>query len=159
MAGFDRNPPADALREGLEIEREYLNATGEPVSTVNSGEEVTVRLRLRSIDRSLVPDVAVTDLLPGGFEPVLNNAPSPDGAWLDPLGGGGWRPQFVDIREDRVVLYGMLSKDMAEYSYRIRATNAGRFMVPPSYAESMYDRKLRARAGAGRVTVLRPAAH
>ncbi|HEY1314054.1 MAG TPA: alpha-2-macroglobulin family protein, partial [Steroidobacteraceae bacterium] len=158
-AGFDRNPPVEALREGLEIQRDYLNAQGEPVLSVQSGEEVTVRLRLRSIDRTFVTDVAVTDLLPGGFEPVLNNPPSAERAWVDPLGSGAWRPQFADVREDRVVLYGMLSKDMAEYSYRIVATNAGRFTVPPSYAESMYDRKLRARAGAGHVTVVRPAAH
>jgi hypothetical protein len=48
-----------------------------------------------------------------------------------------------------------LSKDLAEYRYRIRATNAGTFLVPPSYAESMYDRTLRARAGASRVIVQR----
>jgi len=89
----------------------------------------------------------------------LNDAAVTDGAWADRLGNGGWRPQFADIREDRVVLYGMLSKDMAEYRYRIRATNAGRFLVPPSYAESMYDRTLRARASASRVTVTRPGAH
>jgi uncharacterized protein YfaS (alpha-2-macroglobulin family) len=59
------------------------------------------------------------------------------------------------VREDRVVLYGDLSKGLAEYRYRIRATNAGTFLVPPSYAESMYDRSLRARASAGRVTVQR----
>jgi len=54
-----------------------------------------------------------------------------------------------------VVLYGGLSKDLAEYRYRIRATNAGTFLVPPSYAESMYDRTLRARAGSSRVIVQR----
>jgi uncharacterized protein YfaS (alpha-2-macroglobulin family) len=75
---------------------------------------------------------------------------------FDRLGGGGtWRPEFADVREDRVVLYGGLSKDLAEYRYRIRATNAGTFLVPPSYAESMYDRTLRARAGASRVIVQR----
>ena len=158
-AGFDREPPLQELREGLEIQREYLNAKGDPVTTLESGEEVTVRLRVRSTERSYIWDVAITDLLPGGFEPVLNDAAVTDGAWTDRLGGGAWRPQFADIREDRVVLYGMLSKDMAEYRYRIRATNAGSFLVPPSYAESMYDRTLRARASASRVTVVRPRAH
>jgi uncharacterized protein YfaS (alpha-2-macroglobulin family) len=60
------------------------------------------------------------------------------------------------VREDRVVLYGGLSKDLAEYRYRIRATNAGTFAVPPSFAESMYDRALRGRAASSRVTVKRP---
>jgi len=64
------------------------------------------------------------------------------------------------------VLYGSLTKNLAQYTYRIRnlaqytyrirATNAGTFFVPPSYAESMYDRKLRARAAAGSIIVEPP---
>jgi len=116
------------------------------VSSVKTGDEITVRLRLRSIDALRIPDVALTDMLPGGFEPVLQQGPA-----------AGWRPDFVDVREDRVVLYGSLSKDLSEFTYRIRATNAGAFLVPPGYAESMYDRKLRARTLPGRITVAQPA--
>jgi hypothetical protein len=155
-AGFDLTPSAAELRQGIEILREYVNTQGEPVTTVESGEEITVRLRMRSLDQAYVSNVAVTDLLPGGFEPVLNSAPPAGAAAFDRLGGGNWRPQFADIREDRVVLYGTLTKDLAQYSYRIRATNAGNFLVPPSYAESMYDRQLRARASTSRVTVQSP---
>ena len=154
-AGFDRAPPSEALHEGMEILREYLDARGQPVKSVKTGEEITVRLRMRAIDPGFIPNVAVTDLLPGGFEPVLQTAPT--GA--DRLGNGGsgaWQPAYVDLREDRVVLYGNLTQSLAEYSYRIRATNAGVFLVPPSYAESMYDRKLRARALPGSITVERP---
>jgi alpha-2-macroglobulin len=163
-AGFDRNPPSGELHQGMEILREYVDAQGQPITTVHSGEEITVRLRMRAIDPDTIANVAVTDLLPGGFEPVLQSAadgadaeaPSA-GSSFDRLGSGGpWRPQFVDVREDRVVLYGGLSKDLAEYRYRIRSTNAGTYLVPPSYAESMYDRTLRARASPSRVTVRRP---
>jgi uncharacterized protein YfaS (alpha-2-macroglobulin family) len=177
-AGFDRSPPAGELHQGIEIQRDYLDAQGQTVTMVRSGEEVTVRLRMRAIDADYLANVAVTDLLPGGFEPVLQSTASganreemsaeaqassaegdapPAGASLDRLGyGGTWRPEFADVREDRIVLYGALSKDLAEYRYRVRATNAGTFLVPPSYAESMYDRTLRARAGPSRVTVQRP---
>ena len=164
-AGFDRSPPAGELRQGIEILREYLDAQGQPIKSVRSGEEITVRLRMRAIDADTIANVAVTDLLPGGFEPVLQSTPDAESvdtqspaaqSPFDRLGGGGtWRPEFADVREDRVVLYGGLSKDLAEYRYRIRATNAGTFLVPPSYAESMYDRTLRARAGASRVIVQR----
>jgi alpha-2-macroglobulin len=196
-AGFDRSPPSTELRQGIEILREYLDAKGQPVATVDSGAEVTVRLRLRAIDREFIPNVAVIDLLPGGFEPVLqhtaasaggdsaegsdqsdaaaNSDATADeqsaangdaaandrapGTWFDRLGGGGWRPEFADIRDDRVVLYGTLTKDMAQYTYKIRATNAGTFVVPPSYVESMYDRSLRARSGQSHITVVQPAGH
>ncbi len=167
-SGFDRSPPAGELRQGIEILREYLDAQDQPVTAVRSGDEITVRLRMRAIDADYIANVAVTDLLPGGFEPVLSppaggEVPAaepqvpPAGSWFNRLGlGGNWRPEFADVREDRVVLYGGLSKDLAEYRYRIRATNAGTFAVPPSFAESMYDRSLRARAASSRVTVKRP---
>ncbi len=158
-SGFDHSPPAGELRQGIEILREYLDAQGQPAAAVRTGDEIVVRLRMRAIDADYVANVAVTDLLPGGFEPVLQMDPA---AAAPPAGsgferpGGGWQPEFADVREDRVVLYGTLTKNLAEYRYRIRATNAGTFLVPPSYAESMYDRTLRARALPGRVSVKRP---
>jgi alpha-2-macroglobulin len=160
-AGFDRSPPAGELRQGIEIVREYLDAQGQPIATVHTGDEISVRLRLRAIDADFIGNVAVTDLLPGGFEPVLQSpadaeAPSPRPLFNRLGNGGTWHPEYADVREDRVVLYGAVSKDLAEYRYQIRATNAGTFLVPPSYAESMYDRSLRARAGASRVIVQRP---
>ena len=146
-SGFDRNPAMSELHQGMDIVREYLDAKGQPVTTVHSGEEVIVQLRMRSTDTDSIWNVAITDLLPGGFEPVLPVALEAN--------LGGWRPQYADVREDRVVLYGTLTRDLAEYCYRIRATNAGTFVIPPSYAESMYDRSLKARAASAQVTVVR----
>ena len=75
-------------------------------------------------------------------------------AWANPLGtGGNWAMEYADIREDRVVFYGSASRSLAEFSYRIKATNAGRFSVPPAYAESMYERDLQARSAGGVLTV------
>jgi uncharacterized protein YfaS (alpha-2-macroglobulin family) len=144
-AGYDREPPNAALHQGMEILREYLGDQGQPVTSVKIGEEITVRLRLRATDAEYLPNVAVTDLLPGGSEPVLElGAPT------------GWQPAYADVREDRVVLYGTITQNLFEYSYRIRATNSGVFVVPPSYAESMYDRNVRARTLSGSVAVEAP---
>jgi uncharacterized protein YfaS (alpha-2-macroglobulin family) len=159
-SGFDRTPPTIELRSGLEVFREYLDATGTPTTSVQLGQEITVRLRFRAIDRS-VSDVALIDLLPGGFEPVLTPNPVPGGAgvrgWANPLGGGTWSAEFADIREERVVLYGTLGSSMGEFMYRIRATNAGRFVVPPAYGESLYERTVKARSLPGQITVERRA--
>jgi len=161
-AGFDRTPRASELRSGLEVFREYLGAAGTPITSVRLGEEITVRLRFRSIDRPVVRDVALVDLLPGGFEPVLTPTPVAGAAgvhgWANPLGGGGaWSAEFADVREERVVLYGTVGPHMSEFTYRIKATNVGRFAVPPAYGESLYDRTVQARSLPGQVTVERPA--
>ena len=60
-----------------------------------------------------------------------------------------WNITYADVREDRVVFYGTVSKDFSEITYRIKATNSGRFTVPPAYAESMYERNVQARSAAG----------
>lgn len=170
-SGFDKAPLKEELRAGLEVQREFLGADGKAVTTVNVGDEITVRLRVRTTVRDFVPNVALVDLTPGGFEPVLDagtgaaTGPEDDegeGEEVSPmaaLAGGRTNGsiEYVDVREDRVVFYGTASKDISEISYRIKATNSGRFLVPPAYAESMYERSLQARSAGGRVmTVTAP---
>jgi uncharacterized protein YfaS (alpha-2-macroglobulin family) len=43
---------------------------------------------------------------------------------------------------------------MTEYSYKIKATNIGNYVTPPPYAESMYDRKVKARGIAEKISVV-----
>jgi uncharacterized protein YfaS (alpha-2-macroglobulin family) len=158
-SGFDRTPPTDELKAGIELIREYLGADGKPVSSVRLGDEVTVRLRVRAIGRDFVPNIALVDLLPGGFEAVLNPVGG-DGQqdYANRIGRGSWHTEYADIREDRVVLYGSAGRDVAEFSYRIKATNSGSFVVPPAWVESLYERDIQGRAPAGRISVERPAA-
>jgi uncharacterized protein YfaS (alpha-2-macroglobulin family) len=77
----------------------------------------------------------------------------------DPLAqpGSDMEVSYVEPREDRVLIYAMANRDVQQYIYRIRPTNTGRFIVPPEYAASMYDRTLRAYTpGDGVLTVTSP---
>ena len=123
-SGFDRNPPAAAINQGIEIIREFLDMKGNVITQVKVGEEFLVRLRLRSTNKDMVQQVAVVDLLPGGVEPVLELQPAADssigvdpaaapnrqtGAAALPIGlpdKSNWNPEHVDVRDDRIVLYG-----------------------------------------------------
>ena len=67
-AGFDRTPPAAVQDRGLEVQRDFLDEAGKPTTTVEQGKQLTVRLRVRG---SGWDNVALLDLLPGGFEAVL----------------------------------------------------------------------------------------
>jgi uncharacterized protein YfaS (alpha-2-macroglobulin family) len=172
QTGFDRAVPKTELRSGLEVLREFVGKDGKPVTTVKVGDEVTVRLKFRAIDRGVVPNVALVDLMPGGFEPVLDTPNEPaqqDGGGsgkvdhstaLAGLAGAqvtNWNIEYADVREDRVVFYGTVTRDFGEVVYRIKATNSGRFVVPPAYAESMYDRNVQARAAGGQNLVVEQA--
>ena len=66
------------MTEGVEIIREYLDMKENPISRARVGEEFLVRIRLRSTQREIVPQVAVVDLLPGGVETVLELQPPSD---------------------------------------------------------------------------------
>ncbi len=161
-SGFDKAPPMTELKAGMEITREYVDADGKPVTSVKVGQELTVRLKFRTIGRDFVPNVALVDLLPGGFEPVLNPIDAPEvqpakkGAFVNRLGNvGGWNVEYADVREERVVLYGSVNASVSEYRYRIRATNVGTFIVPPAYGESMYERDVQARSLPGKIVVER----
>ena len=176
-SGFDQQLPTQAVHEGLEIQRTYLSAQGKAVDKVALGEEITVQIRMRAIDREWLDNVAVQDLLPAGFEVVLQNAAvkseadnanttetatEDDGSaqennlpsWQDRLTtGGNWHSDYADVREDRVLIYGTVNNAMAEYRYRIKANTAGVFTVPPVYAQAMYEPTIRAYGGVGMMRV------
>ncbi|MBB4222491.1 alpha-2-macroglobulin family protein [Variovorax guangxiensis] len=159
--GFERNLPATPVNKGLEIFHEVLDAKGNPVTKAKLGEEVTVRVRVRSLERAQINDVALVDVLPGGLEPVLQAVGDDDDAnadapiWKKRLGGGGsWKVQYADIREDRVVFYGGVGKDLLEVTYKARATNVGDYVVPAAYGEAMYDRRVFSRSAGARFQVV-----
>jgi alpha-2-macroglobulin len=52
-----------------------------------------------------------------------------------------------------VVIYGTARRSAQDFVYRIRATNAGTFVVPPAYGESLYDRTVQARSMGGKIEV------
>jgi alpha-2-macroglobulin len=92
--------------------------------------------------------VALSDLLPGGFEPVQQrDANGADSSVSGPA------LAHAEVREDRVVIYASASNAVQTYTYRMRATNAGEFVVPPAWAEGLYERERQARSLAGKVVV------
>ena len=169
QAGFDRGPPTSELKQGLEIVREYTDASGKPLTGATLGQEIDVHLKIRATESDSTGNIAIVDLLPGGFEPVLtpppappddatadaNAQPAPTPAWRSPIGlpGSSWNLSYADVRDDRVVIYGTATRNVSEFVYRIRATNAGSFVVPPAYGESMYDRTIQARSLGTKISV------
>ena len=175
QSGYDRHAPATAVKQGLEIVRDYSDDQGKPLTTITVGQEIEVHVKVRAIGHDELDNVAVVDLLPGGFDPVLRTPPAhaddvsdagADGIdndaqaqWTSPLGldSSSWHADHADVREDRVVIYGSVTPDVREFVYKIRATNAGTFQIPPAYASAMYRPSIQAEAPAsGELTVVPP---
>ena len=140
-AGFDQSVAVTTQNSGIEVSKVYLDAQAKVLSRpLKIGEELTVSVKLRSIDNANHPNIALVDLLPGGFEAIsdagVDNA-------ISTVSGDA--PAHQEMREDRVVIYATASASTSEYRYRIKATNAGVFARPRSFASSMYERKVQAR--------------
>lgn len=148
QSGFDVELPSKAIQNGIEIHRRYLDADGKDIDTAMLGDELTVRISLRSVDGMTHNNVAVVDLLPGGFEVLRDSVRGQ---------GQGWQTDYVDIREDRLVLYGAVSSQVRQFEYRVKLTGQGQFVVPPAFAESMYHRHVHGQALAGQFVVTPPA--
>lgn len=165
QSGFDKQQPKEALSRGLEITRDYMNEKGDIVTSAILGEKLYVHIKVRANAKQGVNSVVLVDLLPGGFEVVqqsIEDVDTPEDTELSPRGTKGthWSPDYSDIREDRVIIYGNATPQVQEFVYQIKATNSGIFTIPPAFAEAMYDREIQALAvGTGVMTVTKPVSH
>jgi len=151
QSGFDREPPREEARHGLEVLRELRGPGGALVTQMSVTGKLEVRLRIRSADGK-PREVAVVDLLPGGFEVDLGAPGLAERRSLVEV-RDSWLPSYVDVREDRLVLYGWVGGEAQSFSYRIKPTNRGRYQVPPVLAEGLYDRAAWARGLGGELVV------
>ncbi len=156
--GFDQSP-AKPFSQGLEVSRDYLTLEQQPLGKVKVGDEFLVRLRLRATDMDKLQQVVVIDLLPGGVEPVYRDKDDSFDGWQPPVGmaqHSDWSPQWLNVREDRLVLYGTAWRDAKTFVYKVRATNVGQFQVPPAYAEGLYDPLVQAQGPSGELVIEAP---
>lgn len=170
-SGYDGLKPTRPVEDGLEISRAYLDAANKPVKTVALGATVEVVVKLRAHGEKDRANIAVVDLLPAGFELMpesVRQEKLPTASAGDEDGeaaetetghnrstedGEAWQPQMIDAREDRVVAFGAVPTTPVLFRYKIKAVNAGEFTTPPAYAESMYDRTVKARGMPGNIVV------
>jgi uncharacterized protein YfaS (alpha-2-macroglobulin family) len=140
QTGFDKGLLTFAVRNNIEVDREYRDTEGNSIEQIPLGNEVEVHIQVRSLNNHYLSNIAIVDLLPGGFE-VVNDSVKPTD--LD----------YADAREDRVIFFGTITPDAKEIVYRIKAINTGRFTIPPIFASSMYDPSLNAHNAAGKIIV------
>lgn len=149
--GFDRQLPAAADSSGLEVFREFLDESGQAIETAKVGETVRVRVTVRNISKAKQPNLALSELLPGAFDFAPQSEPLALKPGLNTLEGA----EYVDVREDRALIFcGLDENETRTFEYAVRPTCAGSFAVPPTFAESMYDRTVRGRGAAAKFSVL-----
>lgn len=153
----------DAASSGLMLTVGYSDASGMPVdiSRLPQGEDVTVDIVLRNTTRQDIRHIALTQIVPSGWEIAndrLNDAGDGRGEREAGDDFGQYRNQvaaradYTDIRDDRVLQFFDLPAGASiRFQTRINAAYRGRYYLPGVVAEAMYDASLHART-AGRWT-------
>ncbi len=162
-----RSASVPRLDQGFLVERRYegVESPGDVSRgrdgrwTIRAGAYVRVRLTVTVQDRRHY--VVVDDPLPAGLELVdtayktsARNALA-DGGESDDWGrSSSWRFDHRELRDDRSLHF---ADELTPGTYQLialaRATNAGKFVVPPTRAEEMYHPEVFGRTATDRVTV------
>lgn len=154
--GIQVNGKVTEEDKNMKVRRTYYDRFGK-VNTDNSfkqGDLVVCQISLTGGPRT-VDNVAISDLIPAGFEienPRLRT--SADLEWVDKK-LNRLRPQYVDIRDDRMILFTSVAPNKTyHYYYMMRVVNTGNYRLAPIGAEAMYDPSYRSYHGAGLVKVV-----
>ncbi len=139
LAGYDRELPLQPITQGIEISREYTQDDAVITQTVKQGTDITVHVKIRSINDQYYDHIAVVDLLPGGFELIPHSI------------SGSY--DYVDAREDRIIFYTSAGNRVCELTYHVKPITKGHFIVPPPFAENMYNQRVMARGKAAPITI------
>lgn len=141
QSGFNKKEIKKSVAKGIEIYREYHDAKGNISNTAQLGEELEVHIQIRSLSQPYLPNVAIEDLLPGGFEVVPESLPKE-------------YANYTDVREDRVNFFMGISDTVTTLKYKIKAINAGEYTIPPIYAQAMYNPNQQAHGITSKIKVI-----
>jgi uncharacterized protein YfaS (alpha-2-macroglobulin family) len=136
----------------IKVRRQFFDRTGDMISgnTFKQNDLVIVRITLEKSYSGWVDNIAITDLLPAGFEienPRTKEIPGMD--WIKDAS----TPTALDVRDDRINLFVDLHSSKQVYYYAVRAVSPGVYKMGPVSADAMYNGEYHSYNGAGTVVV------
>ncbi len=140
----------------LQVRRRYLDENGNALDydEFRQGDLIIAEISIKALTEE-VQNVAVVDLLPSGFE--IENARLQSRQAIKWIGEKVYQPRYVDIRDDRLIIYGDFRlQQESKFYYGIRVVTEGTFALPPVRGEAMYAPRIASVGSSGRVSVQRP---
>ncbi len=143
----------DEYDHDLQVRRHYLNEEGIPINynEFKQGDLVIAKITVQALYGSL-DNVAIVDMLPAGLE--IENPRLQSRKGVDWISDKNYQPTYLDIRDDRLILFGDFERGKEEtFYYGLRAVTQGTFVLPPIRAESMYNPVKASVASSGKIEV------
>ena len=137
--GIKKEGSAKQEDRNLRVRREFYDRFGNPVdlNALKQNSLIVIKVTAASSDDNL-NYVAVSDLLPAGFE--IENPRLQDNSQYKIIQNPS-QPEYVDIRDDRINFYTSFRRNerLKTFYYLVRAVTKGEFVYPAVSAEAMYD--------------------
>jgi uncharacterized protein YfaS (alpha-2-macroglobulin family) len=152
-SGIPSTGPIEEYDKRLKTRREYLSDDIQPLNpnSIKLGDQIIVKLTAEALDKDL-ENVIINDLLPTCLE--IENPRLETSGRSKREGPRSSSADYMDIRDDRILLFTILKKGASfTYYYAARVIAAGDFLVPPVSGECMYDPTIRSSGSSGRISV------
>lgn len=138
----------------LAMDLQYLDLTGNPIdiSRIEQGTDFMARVSIKHPGiRYQYDEMALSQIFPSGWE-ILNTR-------MDEVASVHTTdvPEYQDIRDDRVHTYFDLRTNQQQtYTVLLNASYQGKFYLPSTVCEAMYDATINARKAGQWVEVVKP---
>ncbi|MCM1111254.1 MAG: MG2 domain-containing protein [Clostridium sp.] len=139
--------PFKGRHNNLRLSVVYTDLDGHPVRTENLRQDAEFQARITVVnDDGDIGRMALTYMIPAGWE-----------IWNTRLfGRSAYEDDYYDLRDNRVSFYAPLhAGGKLTYTVRLRAAYAGKYLLPPTVCEDMYNPSSRALTGSSWVSVVK----
>ena len=151
--GVETGSSIEEFDREMQVRRRYMSEAGEPIENgvFKHGDMVVAEISVKALTANL-ENVVVVDMLPAGFE--IENPRLESRAGISWLSSKRFKPDYVDIRDDRLIFFGKFPRRKEQkFYYALRAVTQGEFILPSVTAEAMYDPSKSSVASGGRISV------
>ena len=156
--GIPLVPDQTNLSQNLILDVEWLNEDGMKIDPINikQGQSFYGHFSV-SRDKNIrhsIEELALVQVLPSGWE-IENTRLSGERkpGWMRDWKTG--REEYLDIRDDRIMWFfdiGRYDKQL-DFVVKLNAITVGKYVLPPTITEAMYNNKFQARQAGKWVTV------
>lgn len=125
----------------LKVTTTFVGTDGKElnISNLRQGEEFIAKISVSNDSHDYVDNVALTQIFPSGWE-IVNTR------FTEAGGGAEGAARYTDMRDDRVNFYFDMSKASTKtFTVRLNASYLGRYYLPGTQVEAMYDNTYYAR--------------
>ncbi|MCS6794672.1 MAG: MG2 domain-containing protein, partial [Raineya sp.] len=152
LQGLERNPQIKERDNFLKVRRTFYNRAGQEIKSgiFEQNDLIVVKVSIQTEKGENVPNVAITDLLPAGFE--IENPRLMDAVQL-PWIQKAAKADYVDIRDDRIHIFCEATGETKDFYYMVRAVSLGEFQMGAIAAEAMYADEYYSYSGARKVKI------